>query len=208
VVKTGKYLFVGEPPTPFLFLPFSQNERPAMSLVVETTSHDAASLAAPLRNLVRTLDESQPVFNVRTFSSFYQQRAIGVPLLILRIVGTMGLIGLILALIGLYGVVAYSVERRTREIGLRMAIGAGRADVLKMVLRQGLVLSIAGIGVGAISSVFVARLLSAGLVGLGTPNPATYLVVPALVICLTMIASYFPARRAARVDPLRALRYE
>jgi ABC-type antimicrobial peptide transport system permease subunit len=179
-----------------------------MSLVVETTNHDAAPLAAPLRNLVRTLDESQPVFNIRTFSSFYQQRAIGLPLLILRIVGTMGLIGLILALIGLYGVVAYSVARRTREIGLRMAIGAGRADVLKMVLRQGLVLSIAGIGVGAISSVFVARLLSAGLVGLGTPNPATYLVVPALVICLTMIASYFPARRAAHVDPLRALRYE
>jgi putative ABC transport system permease protein len=208
VVKTGKYLFIGEPPTPFLFLPFSQNGRPAMSLVVETTSQDAAPLAAPLRNLVRTLDESQPVFNVRTFSSFYQQRAIGVPLLILRIVGTMGLIGLILALIGLYGVVAYSVERRTREIGLRMAIGAARADVLKMVLRQGLVLSIAGIAVGAISSVFVAHLLSAGLVGLGTPNPATYLVVPALVICLTMIASYFPARRAARVDPLRALRYE
>jgi ABC-type antimicrobial peptide transport system permease subunit len=89
-----------------------------------------------------------------------------------------------------------------------MAIGAGRADVVKMVLRQGLVLSIAGIVVGAISSVFVARLLSAGLVGLGTPNPATYLVVPALVICLTMIASYFPARRAARVDPLRALRDE
>jgi macrolide transport system ATP-binding/permease protein len=208
VVKTGKYLFVGEPPEPFLYLPFAQQEQPAMSVIVETTHRDAAPLAGPLRNVVRTIDESQPVFNVRTFSSFYAQRAIGVPLLILRIVGTMGLLGLILALIGLYGVVAYSVARRTREIGLRMAIGADQSDVLKMVLRQGLMLSVLGIVAGGIASVFVARLLTAGLIGLGAPNPQTYIIVPALLIALTLIASYFPARRASLVDPLRALRYE
>ena len=208
VARTGKYTFVGEPPTPFLYLPFAQNPRPAMSLVVATTGQDAAPLAAPLRNLVRTLDESQPVFNVRTLASFYEQRAIGLPLLILRIVGTMGLVGLVLALIGLYGVVAYSVTRRTQEIGLRMAIGAARSDVLKMVLRQGLALSILGLMLGGVASVFVARLLTAGLVGLGTPNPATYILVPTVLICLTIVASYFPARRAALVDPLRALRYE
>ena len=208
VTKTGKYLFVGETPMPYLYLPFAQNDTSAMTLVVETTSPDAAALTGPLRNLVRSLDGSQPVFNVRTVSGFYQQRAIGVPLLILRIVGTMGLLGLVLALIGLYGVVAYSVARRTREIGLRMAIGATGSDVLKMVLRQGLVLSLVGILVGGVASLFVARLLTAGLVGLGTPNPATYVVVPAALVCLTVAASYFPARRASRVDPLRALRYE
>ena len=120
----------------------------------------------------------------------------------------MGLLGLTLALIGLYALIAYSVARRTREIGIRMAIGAGKADVLEMVLRQGLRLSIAGIVVGGVASVALARLLTAALVGLGTPNPATYVIVPAVLICLTMAASYFPARRASLVDPLVALRNE
>jgi len=208
LTKTGKYLFIGETPMRFLYLPFTQHERTAMSLLVETTNGDAAQLAAPLRDVVRDLDENQPVFNVRTFSSFYEQRAIAVPLRILQMVGTMGLLGLTLALIGLYGLVAYSVARRTREIGIRMAIGAGRSDVLKMVLRQGLMLSTAGILVGGVASVAVAPLLTAGLVGLGTPSPATYVIVPAALICLTMAASYFPARRASLADPLQALRYE
>jgi ABC-type antimicrobial peptide transport system permease subunit len=100
------------------------------------------------------------------------------------------------------------VARRTREIGIRMAIGAGRSDVLKMVLRQGLTLALAGILVGSIASVAVGRMVTAGLVGLGAPNPATYVIVPIVLIVLTIAASYFPARRASRVDPLRALRYE
>jgi ABC-type antimicrobial peptide transport system permease subunit len=89
-----------------------------------------------------------------------------------------------------------------------MAIGAGRSDVLKMVLRQGLTLALAGILVGSVASVAVGRLVTAGLVGLGAPNPATYAIVPVVLIVLTIAASYVPARRASRVDPLRALRYE
>jgi ABC-type antimicrobial peptide transport system permease subunit len=176
---------------------------------VETTSADASPLAAPLRDVVRGLDVNQPVVSVRTFSSLYEQRAIRVSLRILQMVGTMGLIGLTLTLIGLYGLVAYSVARRTREIGLRMAVGANRSDVLKMVLRQGLMLSTAGLLVGGVASVAVARLLAAGMVGLGgVASPATYVVVPIALITLTMAASYIPARRAATIDPLRALRYE
>ena len=120
----------------------------------------------------------------------------------------MGLLGLTLALIGLYGLVAYSVTRRTREIGIRMAIGAGRADVLKMVLRQGMTLATAGIVAGGVASAAVARLLMAGMAGLGAPNPAIYVIVPILLAGLTLAASYIPARRASNVDPLRALRYE
>src|SRR2546429_9615760 len=97
-----------------------------------------------------------------------------IPRMIMEIVGTMGAMGLTLALIGLYGLVAYSVGRRTREIGLRMAVGASQSDILRMVLRQGLVLSLAGIGVGGVAAIAVARLMAAGLIGLGTPNPATY----------------------------------
>jgi putative ABC transport system permease protein len=208
LTKTGKYTWIAESPTPFLYLPFAQNERTRMSLLVQTMNAEPALLAAPLRDVVRALDVNQPVFDVRTFSSLYHERAIAVPLIIMQMVGTMGLLGLTLALIGLYALIAYSVARRTREIGIRMAIGAGKADVLRMVLRQGLRLSIAGIIVGGVVSVAFARLLTAALVGLGTPNPATYVIVPAVLICLTMAASYFPARRASLVDPLVALRYE
>jgi ABC-type antimicrobial peptide transport system permease subunit len=120
----------------------------------------------------------------------------------------MGVLGLSLALVGLYGLIAYSVARRTREIGVRMAIGAARADVVKMVLTQGMRLAVAGILVGGVISVAVARLLSAGMAGLGTIDVSSYVVVPVLVVALTLAASYIPARRAAKLDPLRALRYE
>jgi predicted permease len=208
VTKTAKYTWIAEQPTPYLYLPFAQREKTRMSLLVETPNADPALLAAPLRDVVRALDVNQPVFNVQTLSSLYQERTIAVPLMIMQMVGTMGLLGLILALIGLYGLVAYSVARRTREIGIRMAIGADKADVLKMVLRQGLMLSTGGILVGGLASVAAARVLTAALVGLGTPNPVTYVIVPAALICLTMAASYLPARRASLVDPLVALRYE
>jgi predicted permease len=206
LTKTGKYFGIAEAPTPFLYLPYAQNEKARMSLLVETTSADAAPLAAPLGDVVRDLDVNQPVFSIGTFSTVYETRAIGPRLMLMQVTGAMGLVGLTLALVGLYGVVAYSVARRTREIGIRMAIGAGRSDVLKMVLRQGLMLSTAGILVGAVASVAVARVVRSASGGLGAPNPATYVIVPVLLIGLTIAASYFPARRASRVDPLRALR--
>ena len=208
LTKTGKYFAIGETPTPFLYLPFAQHETPRMSLLVEAANIDPASLAAPLRDLVRALDVNQPINNLRTFSSFYEQRAIGPRLMLAQVTGTMGLVGLTLALVGLYGLVAYSVTRRTREIGIRMAIGAGRWEVLRMVLRQGLVLAMTGILVGGVVSVAVGRLVTASMVGLGAPNPATYVIVPVMLVGLTMAASYFPARRASLVDPLRALRHD
>ena len=207
VTRTGKYTYLGESPLPFLYLPFAQNQHTRMVLFTEAFG-DPASLATPLRELVRTLDVNQPVFNVRTLADFYHQRAIVVPRMIMEIVGTMGSVGLSLALIGLYGLVAYQVARRTREIGVRMALGANRADVLRMVLRQGLTLSIAGIAIGGLVSVAVARLLTAGLIGLGTPNPATYVAVPIMLLLVTLASCYVPAYRASKVDPMAALRYE
>lgn len=208
LTKTGKYLFLAEPQTPFLYLPLAQHERTAMSLLVETTAADAAPLAAPLRDAVRSLDADQPIVSLRTFASLYQDRAIQVPRRVLQLVGAMGAMGLCLALMGLYGLVTYSVARRTRELGLRMAIGAARSDVLKMVLRQGFMLALKGIVVGGVASVGVARLLAAGMAGLGAPGVANYLAVPVVLAALTLAASYFPARRASAVDPLIALRDE
>jgi len=208
VTRTGKYLWIAEAPMPFLYLPFAQQDRTRMSLLVESTSADASGLASPLHALVASIDVTQPIANAQTFAALYRQRAVAVPTIIMQTVVTIGVLGLTLALIGVYGLVAYSVTRRTREIGIRMAIGAAKSDVLAMVLREGLVLSVSGIAIGGVASVVVARALSAALVGIGRPNPITYLIVPLLLAAMTTAATYFPARRASLVDPLVALRYE
>ena len=141
-------------------------------------------------------------------ANFYHQRTVAVLLMILQLVSAMGLLGLALALIGLYGLIAYSVSRRTQEIGIRMALGAHRSDVLKMVLRQGFLLSVVGVAIGLAASVGVRRVLAIGLVGLGASNPVVLLFVPLALILVTMAACYLPARRASQVDPIRALRWE
>jgi putative ABC transport system permease protein len=207
VARNSKYLFIGEQQYRYFYLPFAQEGGTRMVLLTES-SGDPALLAAPLREIVRSMDPNQPMYNVRTFGNFYKMRAIDTPLMITQMVVTMGLIGLLLALIGIYGLVSYSVARRTREIGVRIAIGADRTDVIKMVLRQGFVLACIGIGVGGILSLIVGRALAAGMIGLGKPNPATFIVVPAAVLLVTMAACWAPAWRASRVDPLRALRAE
>jgi putative ABC transport system permease protein len=157
---------------------------------------------------VRSLDVNLPVFNVRTFASLYQRRAVEVPKTVLQMVGMMGLIGLTLALVGLYGLVAYSVARRTREIGLRMAIGAAKSDIVKMVVGQAFVLSLIGVVMGGLAGVAATGMLATSMAGLGRPSIATYVVVPTLLIFLTLAASYLPAHRASLVDPLIALRDE
>jgi predicted permease len=207
VARNSKYQFIGEPQFRYFYLPFKQEPASRMVLLTET-SGDPALLATPLREIVRSMDPNQPMYNLRTFGNFYQLRAIETPLMITQMVVTMGLIGLTLALIGIYGLVSYSVARRTREIGVRIAIGANQSDVIRMVLRQGLVLACIGIGVGGALSVVTGKVLAAGMIGLGKPNPATFVVVPLAVLLVTMAACFAPAWRASRVDPLRALRSE
>jgi putative ABC transport system permease protein len=210
VAATGKYIFIGEGPRPFLYLPIEQVDRdPAnVTLLVQTTDADAAPMMAQVRDVIRGLDANLPVYDAVPFSIFYKQRAMSLPLTITQMVGAMGLLGLTLAIIGLYGLVAYSVARRTKEIGIRMAIGAGSGDVLRMVLAQGLTLALVGIAFGSIASAGIANLLSAGMTGLGRPSVFTYAVVPLILVGLTLLASYVPARRASLIDPLLALRDE
>lgn len=206
VAKTSKYLWVGESPSPAIYLPFGQHQAPRMTLLAETTA-DSASLVAPLREVVRSIDANLPVYDVRTMENFYQLRAIGTVRLIVQTVSAMGCIGLALAMVGLYGLVAFTVARRTREIGIRMAIGADRRNVLRMVLRQGAVLSVIGVAIGWAGSFGVARILTAAL-NVPSLDPLVLTILPAALIVVTTMAALGPALRASRIDPLRALRWE
>jgi predicted permease len=208
VARTTKYLWLGEPPTEFVYLPYRQHARSEMVLLAESAG-DPTSLVAPLRELVQSFDRTMPIYNVRTMDEFYQMRTITIFNVIIGIVFAMGMMGLVLAIVGLYGLMAYATSRRTREIGIRMAIGAGRTTVLRMVLRQGLVLAVAGLVVGLFAGAGAEQLLqSAFPSGERRVELMAYVVVAPIVLAATFIATYLPARRAARLDPMKALRYE
>jgi predicted permease len=208
IAKMSKYLFVAEPPSDFVYLPYRQNPSRGMFLVAQS-SGDPAALAAPLREVVRGLDVNMPIFNVRTMDGLYQMRATSIFNVLVTTVGAMGLMGLGLSIVGLYGLVAYAASRRTREIGIRMAIGATAPNVLRMVLRQGVALAFTGLVLGLAASVGAGRLLSAAFpTGDDRRDFVSLALVAPVVFVVTLLATYIPARRAARVNPVEALRYE
>jgi ABC-type antimicrobial peptide transport system permease subunit len=157
--------------------------------------------------MVRQFDPSLPVFDVRTMEDFYKQRAVDVPNMLIETVGFLGLMGLALAVVGLYGLVAYSVSCRTREIGIRMAIGASQASVLRLVLRQGLVLAGIGVAIGLVISALAGKVVMSAFYT-ARFDMLSYLLVPVVLIAVTLIASSIPARRASQIDPTSALRFE
>jgi len=208
VTRTGKYLFIAEPPTDFVYLPYRQKPQSTLVLVAHA-SGDAASLAGPLRQVVHGLDANLPVSGVRTMETLYRMRAISIFNVLVTTVGAMGLMGLALSIVGLYGLVAYAASRRTREIGIRMAIGATAPTVLRMVLRQGAVLATAGLVVGLGAAMGAGELLAAAFPsGDDRRDFLSLLVVAPLVLTVTLLATYIPARRASRINPTEALRYE
>ena len=208
LAKTSKYVFIAEPPSDFVYLPYRQT-KPRQMVLLARSIGDAAALAAPLREVVRGLDPNLPIFNVRTMEELYRMRAVSVFNVLVTIVAGMGAMGLGLAIVGLYGLVAYAASRRTREIGIRMAIGAERGTVLRLVLRQGLGLALTGLVVGLVASVGAGRLLIAAFPSGGNQRDLTalFLVVP-IVLAVTFVASYIPALQASRINPINALRQE
>jgi len=206
VAKLSKYAFIVEPPFDYLYLPLSQNPLPGMTLLLQTAGPSAAA-AAPLRALVRSMDAQQPVYSVRTMEEYFDQRATQTLGMLIDAMAGMGLLGLMLALVGLYGLMTYSVGLRQREIGIRMAVGAAQSSVLKMMLRQGMVLAGTGVAIGLLLSVLTGNTTTALI---GTSN--FYLPLVALV-CFGLLAAaglgaYIPARRASRLDPNIVLRQE
>jgi putative ABC transport system permease protein len=189
-----------------VYLPAPQAPMPAMTLVLRTNV-DPAALIPAMRSLVRSVDIDQPVFQVQTMdatraASQASQR------LATSLLGSFAMVALLLAAIGIYGVIAYSVGQRTREFGIRMSLGARRLDVLRLVVRQGLVLAGIGIAVGLAGAFALTRLLSSLLYGVNATDPLTFAGVTALLAAVAAVASFLPAWRATRVDPVTALRCE
>jgi putative ABC transport system permease protein len=207
IVKTGTYLYWAEPPTPFMWMPFTQDYSPHVTMHVQTAG-DPAAMAGEIREAVRAIDPDMPVFSVRSMEAYYDARAMLGPRITMQMVTTVGLMGLLLAVIGLYGVVAYAVSRRTREIGIRMAVGAKPGDVSRMILGQGLAFTAIGVGVGLAIAYFATQAVTAFVVGVSPHDPAIFLSVPAILAVVMMAACWLPARRAARIDPTLALRQE
>lgn len=210
IAKTAKYFWISEPPLDFIYLPYTQDQRTGFTLIAESTAPDAATIAPALRDLIRGLDRNMPVFDVRTMHDLFTQRAVKTPNMIAESVAWLGLMGLLLAMVGLYGLIAYSVSRRTREIGIRMAIGADRQKVIRMVLKQGLRLGSVGLAVGLVISFLATRLLTSSLwiATFDRTNPLLPLAVALPLLLITLLATYAPARRASLIDPMKALREE
>jgi len=206
VAKTARYVWLSEAPTDYLYLALSQNYWPRRTLFIESYG-DSASLTGPIREIVRGLDSNMPVYDVRTIEEYFAAWIAASANTLLYMIGSMGLTGLVLATIGLYGLVAYSVSRRTREFGIRMAIGAGKGSVLRMVLGQGVLLCAGGIVAGIAMSIPASRAVGAIVFG-ASADWVPYVVVPAVLLMVTLLAIYGPARRASRIDPMKALRDE
>jgi predicted permease len=206
VAKRSKYQSLVEPPIDAIYLPLSQNPQTRMTLLAESYGN-SASLVGPIREAVRALDPNQPIYSVRTMEEYFKERGTKIVSMLTEMTGLIGLLGLTLALVGLYGLMSYSVSRRTREIGIRMAIGADRSGVVRMVLKQGLLLTGIGVAVGALASLAFGRALTAGM-GIPSFDLRMFLAVPLALLAMAALSAYVPARRASRVNPVEALRLE
>ncbi|PYT09608.1 MAG: hypothetical protein DMF60_02250 [Acidobacteria bacterium] len=206
IVADSKYNSLTEPRRPFMYIPLLQEYAPQVNLHVRTST-DPKTMIAALRNEVQQIDPSLSVLNVQTLSERVQN-SLGGERTQATLLGSGGVLALLLAAVGLYGVMSYSVAQRTREIGIRMALGAGRRNVMGLVLKQGLTLVTAGIVLGLGAAFAVTRLLASLLFGVSALDPITFAGTSALLIVVAVAASYVPARRATKVDPIIALRYE
>ena len=192
--------------TPEYYMPYEQDVWRGM-VVVARTSVDPASVAGSIRDKVWAIDKDQPVFDVRTMQEV-RSLSVGLQQFNSVMIGVFATVALVLASIGIYGVMAFAVSQRTREIGIRMALGARKADVLKLVVANGMKLAFIGLAIGLVASWVLTRFISSLLYGVRPTDPLTFSVVSLCLLAAAFLACYLPARRATKVDPLEALRYE
>jgi ABC-type antimicrobial peptide transport system permease subunit len=208
VAKQGKYFYWAEPAQEAVWTPFAQDFSSQMYIEMRTAA-DPGGFASAVREQVHALDPGMPIFRISTMATFFHDRAMLGPRLIAQIVTATGVMGMFMAVIGLYGVVAYAVSRRTREIGIRLAVGATPARVVRMVLEHGASFTAAGLAIGLALVIPIAlKVVPNFVVGTNPLGAMVLLAVPALLAAATMAACWVPARRAAKVDPTQALRQE
>ena len=206
VARDSKFFNLGEKPVMCAYSPELQQYAPSVNLLVRAHGDPAAVLPS-VRREIQAVDPQLLLTNVATVKDM-MQISLWAPRLAAGLLGIFGLLALALASIGIYGVMAYAVSQRTREIGIRMALGAERSDVTGMVVRQGMLLVGAGVAVGLLGAAGVTRFAVSVLYGVSAIEPATFGAVTALLLAAALLACYIPSRRAARVDPVIALRWE
>ena len=194
------------PYAPHLYFSTFQVPLNALTVYVRTSS-SADALAEPIRLAIQSVDPDLPVFGVRSLNSILSD-SLAARRFAMQVLAFFALTALFLSAIGIYGVMAYFVSQRVREIGVRMALGAQRGDVLKLIVRQGMVLALAGVLIGLVAALALARLITRLLFGIGANDPITLAALMLLLASVALLANYIPARRASRVDPMTALRYE
>ncbi|MGI8995218.1 MAG: ABC transporter permease [Pyrinomonadaceae bacterium] len=189
-----------------LYYPHAQSTAAGLSVVVRA-ANDPASLTSAVRGAVRAVDKDQPVYGVRTMDEVLNN-SVAQKRFSMFLLAIFASVALVLAAVGIYGVMAYTVSARTNEMGIRIALGARSIDILRLVVGQGMILALAGVGVGLVAALVVTRVMSSLLYGISATDPLTFAAIALLLTGVALLACYVPARRATKVDPMVALRYE
>jgi putative ABC transport system permease protein len=195
---------LGQEPQPQVYIPFAQLPWSDMNLLVRTTT-PPQSMVGAIRAQISGVDPDQPVTSILTVEELMDNSRTQ-PRFIMLLLGMFSVTALALAVIGIYGVLAYSVAQRQHELGIRMALGADAADILRLVVRQGMVLAASGVVIGLIAALLLTQLMSSLLYKVGTHDVATFILAPLLFLAVALLTSYVPARRATKVDPIEAMR--
>ncbi|HYK92250.1 MAG TPA: ABC transporter permease [Acidobacteriota bacterium] len=206
IARDGKYLTLGEEPLSFMYFPLLQHPSPFVTVHVKTRGEPESAIG-PVRSLIQALDPQMPLINVLTAGQLFE-RALWAPRMAAALLSVFGFLGLLLAALGVHGVISYNVAQRTREIGIRIALGARPVDVLAMVIRQTLLTISVGAAVGVAGGFVASRRMGSLLFDVDAGDPLIFVATVCLIVAVGIVASLLPARRASRVDPLISLRYE
>jgi len=209
VAADVKHVSLREAPGPEVYVPYTQRPWPSLSTmhVAVRATREPAALVAAVRAAVHAVDPALPLANVATLSSVVDD-SMAQPRFSMLLLGAFAMLALVLASVGMYGAVSYSVVRRTPEIGVRLALGAGRAQIFSVILGEGMRVALAGVAAGLAAAYAVSRLLAGFLYGVEATDASTFAATPMVLLAVTALACYLPARRAASIDPLITMRSE